>query len=120
MGLCIYQDGVEVLAKTLKVHEKLPISQRLTYLHELLDGFIQQELDGSVDLVLIEKVRSSSGHVFLVWAAGGAISACASPVVIEIPAYMWKKVVDKDYVKTDEMDARYMFKLAHQLCEEDV
>ena len=73
----------------------------------------------TVDIALVEKVRSSSGHIYLVWSAGIAVAVSNSPHVVEIPSYMWKKIVDKDYYKDDHMDARYIGRLAMLLCKED-
>ena len=72
-----------------------------------------------IGLVVVEKVRSSTGHVLLTNSVGVAYDIADADNIIEIPSGMWKKVVDKHYFKDDVQDALYMWKLVKTLCEED-
>jgi len=117
LGYAIFEGGIQVEAGTLKTSEKQPVGRRLFDLLDQLEDVIRDYRP--IDIMLIELVRSSTGHIFLTWAAGMAVAASDAPVVIEIPEKMWKKTIDDQWFKCDVQDAKYIAKLAFVICEDE-
>jgi hypothetical protein len=85
---------------------------------ERLAEIMGQLPDENLDVLVTEFVRSSTGHIYLVWSNGAAVAKYGPPVVLEVTTGAWKKLVDKSYVKTDVRDATNIGTFAVQLCKE--
>jgi len=110
MGYCIFQGG-EVIANG-KLTSDGKIGERLKDLYHQLDIF------DHTPLMLMEKVRSGTGHIYLVFSAGVAVAGLSHSELLEIPYSLWSKRKDASYVKSDAMDARYMGLLAVDVCRD--
>lgn len=86
----------------LEVSKKLPVARRLG---ELIQLFGEGFCDPKPDVLLIEKIRGSRAHAFLLWAVGATIAMFYDSVIIEIPTNIWKAYAGKGYEKSDEGDA---------------
>ena len=74
--------------------------------------------DATVALVIVEKVRFGTGHVYLTWSTSVPIAKYGT-AVCEVSTRAWKKNVDDTYEKSDERDALEIGKFAITLCKED-
>lgn len=104
VGYALYIGGKLKDSGKVKAKAKDPIYLRLS---QIMAGLPQYK----PDLVLIELVRSSTGHVYMVWAVGAIIAMYGLPT-IEIPHRLWKNIQDDKYTKDDDIDAIYMGKYA--------
>ena len=117
MGYALYDGTEEIACGTLKAKPREDIGQRLHDLQDQLDDVLKYH--HPIDVCLIELERSDTGNVYLVWSCGPFAASANAPVTLEIPHALWKRVIDEDYYKSDVMDAKYIFKLARTICEED-
>jgi Holliday junction resolvasome RuvABC endonuclease subunit len=101
MGYAIIEQGVITETGVVVAPPYNNIGGRLEYMYNAIKE------KGPYDAAFIEKVRSSQGHIYLVWSAGTAIAASGAPTVIEVSTSMWKKLAREDttYSKSDEADA---------------
>lgn len=100
VGWSVYVKGKLVDGGTVTARPKAPIHVRLLQIVEKLPRY-------RPDVVIIELVRSSTGHVYMVWAVGAIIATYGVPT-IEIPHRLWKNAQDDKYVKDDQVDSEYM------------
>ena len=112
MGYCVVDKGA-IIKKGSLISTSKDIGSRLNDLWDLLTPIIS-----SPKLMVMELVRTSTGHYMLTWSAGIAVGAVAAKDILEIPTHLWKKTVDKDYYKSDVMDALYIAKFILKVCEE--
>ncbi len=74
--------------------------------------------DKKPELAIVEKVRTSTGHVYLTWSVGALLAGLGTEHTIEVSTGAWKKAVAQDYVKSDENDAeaigRYVLALVRE------
>lgn len=115
LGFSLWDNGV--LMRSGSIKSKGPVGSRLADLRaqlscEILGGFT------APDVMLLEKVRTGTGHVYLTWAAGVAAAAVCSDTVLEVSTMAWKKNTTSAYVKGDEQDAVEIGKFAVTLCKE--
>ena len=113
MGYAIFKNGEMVDSGSAKYESPGKIGKRLAGIFEELP-----ELH-DVGLVVTEKVRSSTGHVYLVWSNGTALAKYGPESVLEVSTKNWKRVCDHLYVKGDAADARYLGHFVLTLCLED-
>lgn len=104
VGYALYVGGKLKESGKVKAKHKDPIHLRLS---QIVVNLPQVK----PDLVVIELVRSSTGHVYMVWAVGAIIAQYGTPT-IEIPHRLWKNIQDAKYTKDDDIDAIYMGKYA--------
>lgn len=102
------------LVKSGSITAKGTVGQRL---HLLMTG-LQAEFAMTPDVVLVEKVRTATGHIYLTWAAGAAVAAIGAEHTIEVTTGAWKRAVSEDYEKSDENDAIAIGNFAVTLCKE--
>ncbi len=96
------------------------IADRLDRLRIEIEQVLAEHGRKFVDVVAVEKVRSSTGHIYLTWAAGVMVSASKADKLFEITTTMWKKNVDKSsYLKSDQRDAEEIGRLVITLAQED-
>jgi hypothetical protein len=100
LGYAVYIDGKLDNSGRIIATPKAPINVRL---HDIVSKLPKVK----PDVLVIELVRSSTGHVFMVWAVGAIIAHYGAPT-IEIPQRMWKEVQDDLYQKDDIADAIYI------------
>lgn len=100
LGYAIYLDGKLSTSGRIVATPKAPIHVRL---HDILSKLPKVK----PDVLAIELVRSSTGHIYMVWAVGAIIAHYGVPT-IEIPTRMWSEVKDSSYIKEDETDAIYI------------
>lgn len=117
MGYTLAKGGQVIDSGSLKADEKDKIGPRLWDIGDQLQDILKEHRP--VDVCLIEFLRSSTGHVYIVWSAGNAVRDSICPVVIEIPTHLWSKVKDEGWFKCDALDSRYIYELARIICEED-
>jgi hypothetical protein len=91
--------------------KKKQIGERLKDLHSMLDLELPE-----VELVVIEFVRTGTGHHFLVWGTGLAVGALGATTTIEIPTSLWAKGKDANYIKSDAADAKYIARFCIEVC----
>ena len=111
MGYCVTVDGKIDQNGVIKT-TKATIGERLRDLFEQVSQLPQ------ADVVIIEFVRTGTGHQYLVWSVGVAAAAANSSITIEIPTSMWSKYKDSEYYKSDAMDAKYMAKCVLQIIKD--
>lgn len=98
-GVAVFSAGELVSSKTIKLPAKKPINERLNILfHEL------SSLDNA-DLLVIEKIRMKTAHIYLRWAVGTSVAGAPVLKTIEAPTTFWRAIRPEGYVKTDEGDA---------------
>lgn len=112
LGFALYRQGVLDESGTIIADGKAPVGNRLASLSEQLGEL------ATPDVMAVEKVRTGTGHVFLVWSAGTAVAATNAPVTIELPVSMWKKFVGKEHEKSDENDAIAIGDTIIHICKE--
>jgi len=96
-----------------------PIAGRLKSLFRQLSDLLVDLDVPEVDLVLVEKVRTSTGHVYLTWSSGALLAATNAMKAIEITTTQWKKNTDKStYIKSDRQDAEEIGKFAIRVAQE--
>jgi len=115
MGYCLAVNGEVVKNGVWQAVPSRGVSKRLAQIGDMGRKDMRSEM---VDLVLVEKVRTSTGNYMLVNSVGTAYDIANAKYAIEIPTYLWKKVIDADYYKDDAMDSLYMWKLAYKVCTE--
>lgn len=109
-GIAVWLNGEFKEGYTIAASRStLPVAVRLSQIFNKLPQL------GKVDIIFVEKVRTSTGHVFLTWSVGMLLTFFKSPKVIEIPTNFWKKVIDKDWYKSDCKDAEYIGKLVMRI-----
>ena len=117
MGYTLQVGGQIIDTGSLPANKSDGIALRLdTVSDQLLDVLKEHR---PVDVLLIELVRTSTGHHYLTWSAGNAVRDSVSPVVIEIPEKLWSKAKDVGWFKCDALDSRYILEVANILCRED-
>jgi hypothetical protein len=102
LGYAVYVGGKLDNSGRIIATPKAPINVRL---HDIVSKLPKVK----PDVLVIELVRSSTGHVFMVWAVGAIIAHYGVPT-IEIPQRLWRNIQDSEYVKSDETDAIYIGK----------
>jgi hypothetical protein len=102
VGYALYIKGKLELSGKVMATAKAPIHQRLKEIVSRLPKV-------TPDVLGIELVRTTTGHVFMVWAVGAILAHYGVPT-IELPHRMWKEVIDEHYEKDDTVDAIYMGK----------
>lgn len=112
MGYALIEGGAVSKNGTF-VTKKKPIGERLKDLHSMLDLDLPE-----VELMVVEFVRTGTGHHFLTWSTGLAVGALGAPITIEIPTKLWEKCKDKDYIKSDACDAKYIAKFCIEVCKD--
>jgi hypothetical protein len=116
LGFSFWVNGVMVHSGSIKA--KGTVGPRLQTLAAQLEQEGVACGVGAPDVVVIEFVRSSTGHIYLTWAAGVAVAALGAEHTLEVTTGAWRKNVDKTYVKGDERDAIEIGKFAVTLCKE--
>lgn len=109
VGYALYVKGKLTEGGKIVATAKAPIHKRLEQIVRKLP-----QLDP--DMVIIELVRSSTGHVYMVWAVGAIVAHYGAPL-IEVPQRLWKNVQDDKYVKDDDVDAKYMGKYVIEIAK---
>ena len=109
MGYAVFKQGK--LVENNVITAKGNIGFRLNKLCEMLP-------DISPDVVIVEKVRSNTGHIYLTWSTGAAVARYPA-FICEVAFYAWKKNVGADYEKSDARDALEIGNFAITLCKED-
>jgi hypothetical protein len=109
VGYAIYKKGKFVEGGKVVARAKAPI-------HERLEEIARKLPQVTPDVLIIELVRSSTGHIYMVWAVG-AIIAHYGVTTIELPHRLWKNIIDDKYVKDDDVDARYMGKYVIEIAK---
>jgi len=95
------------------------IANRLDLLRIEIEQTLAKYGTEKVAAAAVEKVRSSTGHIYLTWAAGVLVSASKADKVFEVTTTMWKKNVEKGkYLKSDKNDAEEIGKFVVKLAEE--
>jgi hypothetical protein len=112
MGYALMEGGQLAKNGVFKTKEK-EIGKRLKELYNHLDIDLPE-----VDLLVVEFVRTGTGHHFLTWSTGLAVGALGAKITIEIPTSLWAKCKDANYVKGDAMDAKYIAKFCIEVCED--
>lgn len=117
-GYALFHKGALVKGGTLDAGED-PIAKRLGSMGRDISDILTSAGVDYVDLVLVEKVRTSTGHVYLTWSTGALLSSTNANKVIEITTTQWKKNVNKDkYIKSDKQDAEEIGKFAIQIARD--
>jgi len=109
VGYAIYKKGKFVEGGKIVARAKAPIYERLEEIARKLPQV-------TPDVVIIELVRSSTGHVYMVWAVG-TIIAHYGVSTIEVPHRLWKNTIDDKYVKDDDVDAKYIGKYVIEIAK---
>ena len=117
MGYTLQVGGQIIDTGSLPANKYDGIAQRLDTIGDQLLDVLKEHRP--VDVLLMELVRTSTGHLYLTWSAGNAVRDSVSPVVIEVPEKLWSKVKDINWFKCDALDSRYILELANILCRED-
>lgn len=113
-GVVIYDKMKEIYAEEIRATPTRPIGIRLAEMQRNLPV-----MDGREVVMLIEKVRSSTGHIYLTWSAGMLVSYFSPRKVVEVTTGAWKMSVDDTYIKSDLNDARAMGEFAIRLIREN-
>lgn len=108
MGYAIFEKGK--LIKNGSVSATGHIGIRLKKLFEQLP-------DIKPDFMAVEKVRSGTGHIYLVYSVAVPIIKYGCEMV-EIPTRAWHKNIDSTYIKGDARDALEIGLFCIRLCEE--
>jgi hypothetical protein len=109
VGYAIYKKGKFIDGGKVVARAKAPIYERLEEIARKLPQV-------TPDVLIIELVRSSTGHIYMCWAVG-AIIAHYGVSTIELPHRLWKNIIDDKYVKDDDVDARYMGKYVIEIAK---
>jgi hypothetical protein len=112
MGYALVEGGNISKNGTFSTKKK-PIGERLKDLHSMLDLELPE-----VELMVVEFVRTGTGHHFLTWSTGLAVGALGAKITIEIPTSLWAKGKDANYIKSDACDAKYIAKFCLAVCED--
>jgi len=112
MGYALVEGG-NISKNGTFVTKKKPIGERLKDLHSMLDLELPE-----VELMVVEFVRTGTGHHFLTWSTGLAVGALGAKTTIEIPTSLWAKCKDANYVKSDACDAKYIARFCIEVCED--
>ena len=98
---CLFDSG--------KVVAKGDINDRLSFMYKELTGMV------TPDAVFIEFLGGSTGHKYLLWAAGVIAAAFPYMPLVEVQTGLWKRFIDKNYTKDDEIDAIYIGKCVTEI-----
>ena len=112
LGWALYEKGKFIKKGTI-VSKKKEVNDRL----QDISAQLQTEFK-DVDLLAVEKIRGSQSHDYLKWAIGMIITSIRAPRLIEVPIQFWRKLIGKDYEKTDENDAEMIGKVVITIAED--
>jgi hypothetical protein len=111
-GFAVYRNGKLTESGVLKMNIGASKHKRL---HELV-SILQKEFEVP-DILGMELIAGPAFGVMrwninafhsLIRSTGAIMAAYPVETVIEVPPSVWKKTIDDDYVKSDEMDAIYI------------
>ncbi len=100
------------LVSSGSIKAKGNISERLQVMTAAMKG-------KAPEIAVVEKVRTSTGHVYLTWSTGALLAGVGAKHTLEISTMAWKKNTSTDYVKGDEQDAIEIGKYVLRLVKED-
>lgn len=98
-GWALHISSTLVESGTIKAPDSMPINRRLW---KICDELILLE---KPDVLVIEKLRGSMTHVYLLWSVGMIVSAIRAPILLEMPVTVWRSFRPENYEKSDQNDA---------------
>lgn len=112
MGWALFEGG-ELKKAGVAKGGKNPVCKRFFNIFDELPDY------SNISVLVVEFVRTNTGHEFLTFSNGISMAKYGSPIFIEVTNTMWKKNVPKEYEKSDVNDAIAIGQVVIDLCKEN-
>src|SRR3990167_9279168 len=98
-GWATYISSSLVSSGVFTAPDSMPINRRLW---KLADDLAKLE---KPDVLVVEKIRGSMAHIYLLWSVGMVVSTIKAPILLEMPVSVWRSFRPEGYEKNDRNDA---------------